>query len=712
MKNFILIFLLILLKINLFSQGTMPCTWSGVGTPTFSGGRSGCMVVYHTTSDSIWVWGDISWQYIGSQSINISNSDLTLTDNRTITQNNKKLSFIGGQLSFGQNSNYISSTYPIIFRAPTNASTYFVIQSGRDSLVNGEAGIRLIPSGEWGSTLEWGTPLSKGFNFYSHALNRSILRLGSQSILGSARTIMVGGTDDPIQWDFNSSFVVYDSISTGKGLFVAKKIASTSTPIAVFSSAANDRFTFNDDGSLRSHTYGQGNMEASDLSKTVSNYILGLATDGTFIDVVDKTIANSDLALTGERILSFDPLDRLLFDFGGGRGFDMQTGVFTLNFVGVPATGEGRFDFIISPTTSMSINPLTYEYTDTRGGILFNTTNASGLGNPRIDIFYTAPINIIATGSALSLSGSNINVGNTTTSIAGQLRLLEASANGSNYINIASPTALSANYTMTLPTSIGSNGQVLTTNGTSSLSWSNMVNISNTDLTLTANRLLSLGSFSYTMSNSAGIAIEISNTAIFLYSASFASELSIYSDAAVGGSRIDLLSSGVVRIDGVANTVTSATSYTISSPYTLFRNPATSPHELRLNESTANGSNYIGLVSPNNLSANILFTLPATIPATGGTITTNSSGVMAVKASQDGVISTTTDASGDITITFGSSMPDATYTTITNSKNLNGSYSHAIHSETSSSFKIRTYSSGSALAAGVTVTYSWMVTDN
>ena len=81
------------------------------------------------------------------------------------------------------------------------------------------------------------------------------------------------------------------------------------------------------------------------------------------------------------------------------------------------------------------------------------------------------------------------------------------------------------------------------------------------------------------------------------------------------------------------------------------------------------------------------------------------------KASQNNVISTTTDASGDITITFATAMPDATYTTLTGLKTLDGTYTHAIHSETDSSFKIRTYASGTALGAGVSVSYSYQVTD-
>ena len=75
------------------------------------------------------------------------------------------------------------------------------------------------------------------------------------------------------------------------------------------------------------------------------------------------------------------------------------------------------------------------------------------------------------------------------------------------------------------------------------------------------------------------------------------------------------------------------------------------------------------------------------------------------------VVSTTTDASGDVAVTFGTAMPDATYTALVTSENLVGNASHAVHSKTTSGFSIRTYHGGIAVGAGTSVTYSWSVTD-
>ncbi len=54
---------------------------------------------------------------------------------------------------------------------------------------------------------------------------------------------------------------------------------------------------------------------------------------------------------------------------------------------------------------------------------------------------------------------------------AGEIRLKEDTANGSNYVAIKSPSALASDLSFTLPNADGSNGQVIQTNGSGVLSW-------------------------------------------------------------------------------------------------------------------------------------------------------------------------------------------------------------------------------------------------
>ena len=54
---------------------------------------------------------------------------------------------------------------------------------------------------------------------------------------------------------------------------------------------------------------------------------------------------------------------------------------------------------------------------------------------------------------------------------AGELRLLEGSGGGTNYLALKAAATLAANLSLTLPNADGSNGQVLQTNGSGTLSW-------------------------------------------------------------------------------------------------------------------------------------------------------------------------------------------------------------------------------------------------
>jgi hypothetical protein len=77
-----------------------------------------------------------------------------------------------------------------------------------------------------------------------------------------------------------------------------------------------------------------------------------------------------------------------------------------------------------------------------------------------------------ATGTVLTLSDSattstvNLIIDNDK-----EIRFREATANGTNYVSLSAPASLSADLTFTLPATDGTNGQVLTTNGSGVLSF-------------------------------------------------------------------------------------------------------------------------------------------------------------------------------------------------------------------------------------------------
>ena len=65
---------------------------------------------------------------------------------------------------------------------------------------------------------------------------------------------------------------------------------------------------------------------------------------------------------------------------------------------------------------------------------------------------------------------STLNIGNSAT-VGGTIKFLEGTNNGSNFVSLKSPNAVGSNLALTLPSSDGSDGHVLTTDGSGNLSF-------------------------------------------------------------------------------------------------------------------------------------------------------------------------------------------------------------------------------------------------
>jgi hypothetical protein len=93
-----------------------------------------------------------------------------------------------------------------------------------------------------------------------------------------------------------------------------------------------------------------------------------------------------------------------------------------------------------------------------------------------------------ATGTVLTLSDSaNTSTVNLIIDNQKEIRFRETTANGTNYVALKAPASLSADLTFTLPTADGTNGQVLTTNGSGTLSFTTLSTALNTPLAITGN---------------------------------------------------------------------------------------------------------------------------------------------------------------------------------------------------------------------------------
>jgi hypothetical protein len=99
---------------------------------------------------------------------------------------------------------------------------------------------------------------------------------------------------------------------------------------------------------------------------------------------------------------------------------------------------------------------------------VLNLRGASGQSANFVTIENNAGLDLITVKStgALSLEPTGSSSGNTN-----ELRFAELAANGTNYVGLKAPDAITANTIWTLPNADGTSGQVLTTNGSGALSW-------------------------------------------------------------------------------------------------------------------------------------------------------------------------------------------------------------------------------------------------
>jgi len=158
------------------------------------------------------------------------------------------------------------NTYPFSMRNAASSSSTLLIESGATT---GFGALKLT-SYNLPSKIEYGSATSSYLNFYNAYNSRNGLQLGT---ITNPRTVLIGYTDSGTNWGSNGSLVVYDTVSSGKGLVTFKKVASNSTPILTLSSVANDRFVFHDDGRAFFNNLGTGTATQT-LGLTASGQVV------------------------------------------------------------------------------------------------------------------------------------------------------------------------------------------------------------------------------------------------------------------------------------------------------------------------------------------------------------------------------------------------------------------------------------------------------
>jgi len=382
----------------------------------------------------------------------------------------------------------------------------------------------------------------------------------------------------------------------------------------------------------------------------------------------------------------------------------------------------------------------------------------AGLGSVAL---YSTRLAYIYGGDSTALWGGAVQIKNPTNSLAGNLDLFEARNNGTNRFRFRAPASLSADLDFILPSADGTNGQAIITNGSGTLSFASFsdTNIGNTNLTLSGNRTLTQSGFDLTFSggdvittgdtvNLSGVIFTSASSSLNILESTLGMQGILMqgfgSHTCINGT-INGSHGGAGNIALAGGTVTansSAANFQLALGYSSlargarawaigYQSSATEDNSYAIGYgSVADEDNEFSIASQyytklelvtDSLTGGVVFSdygvglkkaaalsktesIYNAIYATDGTILE--------KAQQNNVVSTTTDASGDITVTFATPMPDATYSA-TVTLETDASYTYNVRSKGTGYFVIRTYNStlGTALGAGVSVSYSYTVTD-
>lgn len=131
-----------------------------------------------------------------------------------------------------------------------------------------------------------------------------------------------------------------------------------------------------------------------------------------------------------------------------------------VNVLAYDSNLQGFVDAFALPTVDGSANQVLK--TDGAGNIGFASVTTSAAGSD-------TQIQYNSSGSFAGASGLVTDGSNLTINAQGDLRF--ADSDSSNWVAFQAPATIASNITWTLPSADGTNGQVLTTNGTGTLAW-------------------------------------------------------------------------------------------------------------------------------------------------------------------------------------------------------------------------------------------------
>jgi len=249
-----------------------------------------------------------------------------------------------------------------------------------------------------------------------------------------------------------------------------------------------------------------------------------------------------------------------------------------------------------------------------------------GLSSPTAQLEITS-----SDANSLRLNPYSTGAGNT-----GGLQFMELAANGTNYVGFKAPDNIASNLIWVLPNADGTNGQVLSTDGSGNLSWAsaggNTLDQAYDQGGAGAGRTLNVsdGAVQFQGSNAADETVEITTSAnggvLYLENNGTGNSLLVQDNAASYPFVID--ANGNVGVG--LSSPTAQLEITSSDANTLRLNPygtaSGNTGGLQFMELAANGTNYVGFKAPDNITSNLIWVLPNADGTNGQALTTDGSG--------------------------------------------------------------------------------------
>jgi len=211
---------------------------------------------------------------------------------------------------------------------------------------------------------------------------------------------------------------------------------------------------------------GQSNVVAGSAGDTLTLVAAGgmtittaSATDTITLD--SARLDDDDVTLSGTRSIDLNG-EEFFFTSGGANVIEISGGSAVL-----PSTTIRSTDGAVASAISLFEAP-------NNGGAYITLQAPAQL---TVSTTFTLPsadgtnAQVLQTNGSGTLSFVSLLTTAATTTSGAILELREGTNNGTNYVRIQAPASLAANTTYILPTADGTNGQVLSTNGTGTLSW-------------------------------------------------------------------------------------------------------------------------------------------------------------------------------------------------------------------------------------------------